>query len=186
MTGKGTPKPESPPAGVQVGIGRALWLVPEEPMFGLLVGRISQLSRQYSTPCFDPHVTLLSRITGKEKDLLAKAASLAGVLKRMQVELGGVGYLDEYFRCMFIRVAPTPPIVEANRVAREAFQLRDEPDYMPHLSLVYGNLRIEEKKKIAEASTFLSGQIIALHNLCLYSVSGPPHQWKCVEEFRLA
>lgn len=185
MTGKSKPTPDTSPASITVGKGYALWLVPDEPMFSLLAGTISQLSRQCSTPTFDPHITLLAGITMEEQAALAKAASLASSLKPLRLELDDVGYLDEYFRCLFIRVVPTAPIMEANRAAREAFGLRKDFGYMPHLSLVYGNLALDEKKAIADALGPQSGQIINVQKLRLYRVSGPVHQWKCVGEFGL-
>lgn len=185
MTGKSKSRLETSEGGVPVGKGYALWLVPDEPVFSLLARRISQLSLQCSTPSFDPHITLLAGITGKEKDAAAKTASVAGSLKPMQLELDGAGYLDEYFRCLFIRVIPTTPIMEAHQAAREAFGLQKQPSYMPHLSLVYGNLRIEAKKEIAATLGALSGQILEVRKLSLYRVSGPTNQWRCVQKLSL-
>ena len=125
-----------------IGKGYALWLTPEEPMFSHLAGRISRLSQEYSTPGFDPHVTLLSGITAPEEESLAKSASLAGDFKPFRIELGDISYLDEYFRCLFICVVPTDPISKARHSAREAFEIRDMSPYRPHLSLVYGKLQL--------------------------------------------
>jgi len=168
-----------------IGKGYALWLTPEEPMFSLLAGEISRLSQEYSTPRFDPHVTLLSGITTPEEEALAKSASLTGRLKPFRIELGEIGYLDEYFRCLFVSVVPTSPILKAHQAAREAFEIRDKSPYSPHLSLVYGELRIETKKGIAAGLGYLAGQALEIRRLSLYLVSGAPHEWKCVERFDL-
>lgn len=185
MTKQGNSKPERPPDINLAGKGYALWLVPEEPMFSLLADRIAGLSLKYSTPRFDPHVTLLSRITGQEQGVRAKSGSLVKALKPVGVELGAIGYLDEYYRCLFFHVIPAGPIVKAHQTAQEAFRVRSELDYMPHLSLVYGNLELEMKKGIAAEMGSLSGHTFELGYLKLYRVSGNPDAWKCIEEFEL-
>jgi 2'-5' RNA ligase len=165
--------------------GCAIWLMPEEPMFSLLRRKISRLSQEFSTPLFEPHVTLLAGIIVPEEECMAKCASLAGCLKPFRIELGDIGCSDEYFRCLFVSVVPADPIIQAHRAARETFNFRDEPAFMPHLSLLYGKLQIETKKGIAAAHRFLSGQALDVRCLTLYQVSGIPHGWKCVGNFDL-
>ncbi|HUX10107.1 MAG TPA: 2'-5' RNA ligase family protein [Terriglobia bacterium] len=167
------------------GKGYALWLTPQEPMFSLLAGEISRLSQAYSTPRFDPHVTLLSGITAPEEDAVARSASLAGRLKPFRIELGEIDYLDEYFRCLFVSVIPTDPILKAHLSAREAFGLQDETAYLPHLSLIYGKLGIETKKGIAARLGSLPGQEFEVRGLVLYRVRGALREWKCLEKFNL-
>lgn len=165
--------------------GYALWLMPEEPMFSLLANTISRLSQELSTPFFEPHVTLLGGITVPEEEALAKCASLASILRRFRIELGDIGYLDEYFRCLFISVLQGDPIMKAHQAAQEAFDFQDESPYMPHVSLVYGNLRIETKKGIAASFGSLSGQALEVSHLSLYKVSGAPREWECAKRFGL-
>jgi 2'-5' RNA ligase len=168
-----------------VGKGYALWLMPEESMFSLLAGRISRLSQEFSTPLFEPHITLLSGVTGPEEESMAKCASLAGHLKPMRIELGDIEYSGEYFQCLFASVVPAEPIIQAHREARGTFDIRGEVAYTPHLSLLYGKLRIEAKKKIAAAHSFLSGQAFEVTRIELYRVNGPPREWQCAGEFDL-
>lgn len=168
-----------------VGKGYALWLMPKEPMFSLLAGKISRLSHEYSTPRFDPHLTLLSEITGQEQEIRAKSGALASSFTPIKAELGGIGYLDEYFRCLFIKVVPTSAFIKANQAAQEAFEMRNKQLYMPHLSLVYGRMRLETKKKIAAEFGSLSGQTLEWNQVKLYSVVGPLDDWKCIETYDL-
>lgn len=168
-----------------VGKGCALWLIPREPMFTVLADRISVLSRAYSTPLFDPHVTLASGITSQEQEIIAKSRLLASSLRPVHVELGEVGYLDEYFRCLFFRIVSADSIMKAHHAAQKAFGLQNEPAFEPHLSLLYGRLRLETRKKIAKDVASLSGQRLELDHLELYRVRGPLNVWKCLEKFDL-
>jgi 2'-5' RNA ligase len=164
------------------GKGYALWLMPGEPTFRCLAGEIYRLSHECSTLRFDPHITLLSRIVLAEEEALAKSAKLARILKPFAIEMGEIGYLNEFFRCLFVSVVADTSISKARQAACRVFGRQTAP-YMPHLSLVYGTLPVQIKQKIAPGLCSLSGQGFWVRRLALYQVSGPVQQWKCVKTF---
>ena len=168
-----------------VGKGYALWLVPADPEFGQLAEQIARLSRELTTPQFDPHITLLSGITLPGVETLARSAVLAASLTSFQIELDGISCLDEYFRCVFVGVIPDVPILKAHQVAREIFDMDDEQPYMPHISLVYGKLPQETKERIvAELASMTVGRF-EVRRLAVWRISGPVHEWTCIKEFNL-
>ena len=114
-----------------------------------LAGKILELSREYAGPVFEPHVTLASGIVGPAREIATKMADLARRITPFTVRLTEVDFLDEYFRCLFVRVAMTHPIMKANKAARAVFGLEKQPAFMPHLSLLYGNMPSSVKEKIA-------------------------------------
>jgi 2'-5' RNA ligase len=173
-----------PPDTIPVGKGYALWLTPVEPTFSRLDGEISRLSREHATPRFEPHVTLLSRILLPEEKALAKSASLAGMLKPTRIRLGDIGYLDEYFRCLFVAVVPVDSIIQARQAACQVFGHRNTA-YTPHVSLVYGKLPAAAKKRIAARLSSLAGLNFDLRSVALCRVSGAPREWKCIRRFDL-
>ena len=166
------------------GKGYALWLLPGEPTFSFLAGEIYRLCQEYSTPRFEPHITLLSRIVLAEEKALAKSTTLARILKPFTIELGDIGYLNEFFRCLFVSVVADTSISKARQAACRVFARQSAP-YMPHLSLVYGKLPVQIKKKIAPGLGSLSGHGFWVRRLALYQVSGPVHQWKSIKAFDL-
>lgn len=174
-----------PPESDAVGKGYALWLMPGEPLFSRLAAEIAKLSRELATPLFEPHITLLAEITLPEEQVLARAIKVASALRPFQVELGDVSYLDEYFRCLFVRVVPTGALLNAHRAAREAFGQHGGPPYEPHLSLVYGKLGIETKRKIADGLVSLAGRKFAVKNLVVYRVRGAPSDWNPVRRLEI-
>ncbi len=173
--------PDVNPAGK----GYALWLVPAEPAFSLLADQIAKLSRELSTPQFDPHITLLSGITMPEERTLARSAALAPSLTSFQIEPDGINCLDEYFRCVFVSVIPDVPILKARQSACEIFGMRDEPSYVPHISLVYGTLQPETRERIVAEFASMAGRRFVVRGLALWRVSGPVHEWTCLKEFDL-
>lgn len=168
-----------------VGKGYALWLVPAEPAFSLLSRHIARLSRKLSTPQFDPHITLLGGITLPEEEILTRSAALAASLTSFQIEPDGINCLDEYFRCVFVGVTPDVHILKARQAASEIFGMQDEPAYMPHISLVYGKLRLETRERIAAELASTTVRRFEVRQLAIWRVSGPVHEWMCIKEFDL-
>lgn len=175
----GIPPMDQHPAGT----GYALWLMPGGQTYRHLARRILEFSRRHSTPRFEPHVTLFSGITLPEPEAISHAATLARRLAPFEVRLGEVDFTDEYFRCLFLCVLSADALLEAHKTACEVFGLRDQQPYTPHLSLMYGSLPLEVKKRIAAGpSAHLSFQASRLH---LYSVNGRPDVWRPAGTFNL-
>ncbi len=128
----------------------SIWLMPSGKINDELSRLISQLSQQYAAPVFPPHVTLLGELTGAEKELAAQTRQLAAGLQPFQVNLTVVDVLDAYFRCLFLRAEETPALLAANRQARQLFKREQDPKFMPHLSLLYGDFDRATKDRIIE------------------------------------
>lgn len=165
--------------------GDSLWLMPSGDVYKDLAKIISQLSRGYSTPNFEPHITLLSQLTRPEEEILAKTSQLTTLLRPFEVKLTAVDYLDEYLGCLFIRIEETEEVIQANLKAREVFNRQDDPKYMPHLSLMYGNLAPKIKEKIiAEIGKDFDLRFTA-SSIHLFSTKGEPKDWYRVKKFSL-
>jgi 2'-5' RNA ligase len=150
-----------------------------------LAGTILDLSREYAAPAFEPHVTLASGIVGPAREAASKMADLARRIPPFTVRLTAVDGLDEYFRCLFVKVATTHPIMTANKAAREVFSLYKQPAFMPHLSLLYGHLPSSVKERII---AFLGRQFeleFKARSLHLYLTKSEPGAWRRMARFGL-
>ena len=156
----------------------SLWLMPTGEVRERLAGTILNLSRQYATPAFEPHVTLASGITGPAGEVASKMRRLAKSVAPFTVRLTKVDGLEEYFRCLFVRVAPTHPIMSANERAREAFHLERQAGFMPHLSLLYGRLPADMKERIIALLGPQSRLDFKVSRLHLYLIKGQPAAWR--------
>jgi 2'-5' RNA ligase len=158
----------------------SLWLMPSGEVRQRLGATILDLSREYSAPAFSPHVTLAGGILGPAREVAAKMKDLARRIPPFTVRLTALEGLDEYFRCLFVKVATTHPLMTANKAAREVFNLEKQPAFMPHLSLLYGNLPCSVKERIITSPggrLDLEFKATALH---LYRIKGAPMGWRRV------
>ena len=146
---------------------------------------IQRLSTRYGAPQFSPHVTLLGGCVGPRRELICKSAGLAAALRPFTLRLEEIGFLDEYFRCLFVHVALTEPLRRAHQAARRAFGHEREPAFMPHLSLLYGNFpRSPKEEVIAEMGPRLGIQF-KVRSLYLWQTHGQPRHWRRVACFGL-
>jgi hypothetical protein len=121
---------------------------------------------------------------------MRKSAQVAAALRPFVIRLGQIDFLDEYYRCLFVRAALTEPLRRARRVALQTMgevgahghaPLR--AGYMPHLSLLYGNLdRSIKEGLIAELGPRLDLEFKA-RNLHLHLTHGDPRYWRHVASF---
>jgi hypothetical protein len=128
--------------------GVSLWLVPADDVRVRLAERIGDFARRLGTPRFEPHVTLLGGINVPGESVIEKTQTLIPEFEPIHLRLTRPGRRDEFFRCLFLEVAPTPALTDAHRRARALFGKSDEPPFFPHLSLVYGTLAPEAKNAL--------------------------------------
>jgi len=158
----------------------SLWLMPTGEVRRRLAETILDLSREYATPVFEPHVTLAGDIVGPAREVASKMKDLARRIPPFTVRLTVVDGLDEYFRCLFVRLATTHPIMLANQAAREVFALTKQPVFMPHLSLLYGNLPRSVKKGIIASLSRQFELEFKVNSLHLYLIKSEPATWRRV------
>jgi 2'-5' RNA ligase len=69
-------------------------VTPPEPVFDRLAQIITQISQQYSTPSFEPHVTLIGNLSLHEEEMLAATQQLANFLKPFTLQLTTAGFSE--------------------------------------------------------------------------------------------
>jgi 2'-5' RNA ligase len=158
----------------------SLWLMPKGDVRRRLAEAILDLSGKYSTSAFEPHVTLAGSIVGPAREVESKMKHLARRIPPFTIRLTTVEGLEEYFRCLFIRVALTHPIMSANEAAREIFRLPKRPAFMPHLSLLYGNLPCKEKERIIASLSRQFELEFKAATLHLYLIKRETEAWRRV------
>jgi 2'-5' RNA ligase len=162
-----------------------LWIIPDGAAYALTDGYIAKLSSAYHIPRFEPHVTILGGIRSVEKSLVC---GLADGLAPFRVQLASkVEYLNEYFRCLFLRAHKTPELMEAFSEASETFGYEGNP-YFPHLSLAYGEFPLHTKREMIRelgAIPRVEFEARSIH-LAHASTRLPVSSWKIIDRFPFA
>jgi 2'-5' RNA ligase len=158
----------------------SLWLMPAGRVASELQTLITDLSAKHKTPIFQPHVTLIGSLNLTEADAVSKTTILARKVAPFVVRLSEVACLDQYFRCVFIKAMKTECLMNANSIARLLFGLQNGEEYMPHLSLVYGDLTRRMKQDIIKEIGNTIYIAFPVEEIYLYYTGGQPKKWRCV------
>ncbi len=146
---------------------------------------LQELSRRYRGPEFPPHVTLVGSIRGDRDELIEKSRRVSAVLEPMTLRLGNIGMMREYFRDLFIHAGPLDLLRKSHVAASKILVCPADPDFMPHLSLLYGSHSQSLKEKITdEIGAKLPGQF-KVRNLRLYATEGEVATWHEVTKFSI-
>ena len=151
----------------------ALWLMPDETNHKALSKLIRQLSEQYHSPLFEPHITLLGKISGDETVLKDSVQTLATQLSCIQISAGRPGTENTFYKRLFLETEPSEQLDHANQLAGKAFKLEGEYTWSPHLSLLYSNQSIRDKDL-----SHYGGFNLKLNSLQLISAFGLPEDWR--------
>jgi 2'-5' RNA ligase len=163
----------------------ALWLLLPPAERARFAELIRTLAQRHGTPSFEPHITLLGGIGGAQATVVAATAALAHRIAPLHIRLGEIGQRESYFQCLFVHAVLDPPLLQAHRLAREEFARRDDAEFLPHLSLVYGNLEQAQKTAIiAQLGAGLESDFLAeeLALIC-YRKDDQPRDWRRVAAF---
>lgn len=128
----------------------SLWLLSNQAATDSFTGLIDDLSNRYKGPRFAPHVTLLGRVTGAEKDLAKTTEDLAQQLRALTLRPQEIAWEAYYFRCFYVKLEHSAELAHAHKSAAAAFGVDFVSDYLPHLSLIYGHLSREEKDRLRD------------------------------------
>lgn len=166
-------------------MGYSLWFMPEGEVYKKFSGVIADLSREYSSPKFKPHITLIGQRVEPEEEIIEKTEKLSFLISPFKLRLTTIDYQDYYFRALFVKVEKTEELLEANKKAKEIFQIKDTEKYLPHLSLIYGNFPESLKKKIIqEIGQDFSCEFQA-RSIHLFKTDGGADAWKIIKQFSL-
>ena len=162
-----------------------LWLLPPKPVEDRFAELIERLGKRLGTPHFIPHITLVGTLHSTHDEIIRHTEKLAEALPPIPVRLEGLGWTDQFYRCLFIRAERNDEILRAHKIASTALGKSAEIDFMPHLSLVYGEIPRAQKMLIAGELGTNFDMAFQANRIGLCIPQGTPEQWKLPYTYQL-
>lgn len=163
----------------------SLWVTPTPDISHILQGVIDNLASEFDAPVFQPHMTLLGDISGKEDEVLEKAVLLSADLEPFLIELGEISFSTTYFQNIFVRIKSGAPLMNANLEAKEIYSFENNV-FMPHMSLLYGDHDMEVREKIASRVRIPKGLSFTADTLTLVPNTPVTSGWKPIAHIGLS
>ncbi|ERN14146.1 hypothetical protein AMTRI_Chr01g111770 [Amborella trichopoda] len=132
----------------------SVWAIPPLDVKLRLKALMEKLRDEFGGPEFEPHVTVVGATRLTEKDAMAKLEACKE-LKPYKCRAIKVDKGSFFYQCVYLLLDPTPEMMEVNAHCIKHFGCSNATPYMPHLSLLYGDLTEEEKKKAQDKANSL-------------------------------
>ena len=160
----------------------SIWILPDEELQVYLSDIICKISIKYGGPIFQPHVTILGGITGNESDLIKNTVNLSEKINNLKIVFDGIGYNKDYFFSIYLQVLLSNELKNVTNIAENIFKCFND-NFVPHLSLAYGNYEKKEKDKMLDFINEIPVSFIA-NNLCLVKNNEQALEWEIISSLK--
>ncbi|KAH7686305.1 2'3'-cyclic-nucleotide 3'-phosphodiesterase protein [Dioscorea alata] len=134
----------------------SVWAIPPDDLRNKLKTLMTTLRSEFGGAEFEPHVTVVRALRLRPADALRHLLSAASSLNYYSARVSSVSRGS----CVSLLLDPTAEVVNASYHCRAHFGYSNSTPYMPHLSLLYGDLTEEDKEKARERAEELAKGIV--------------------------
>nr|ACG45023.1 cyclic phosphodiesterase [Zea mays] len=166
----------------------SVWALPPEPVRDRFRRIMEGLRAAYGGPAFEPHVTVVGDFRGRRSEAVKVLRAAAASVQPYTARVTGVARGSFFYQCVYILLDPTAEVVGASDHCCANFVYNRKTPYMPHVSLLYGDLTDEEKEEARKKAEELDKDIYVLEfeisELALYRTDTTDktlESWELVE-----
>jgi hypothetical protein len=160
---------------MEIDVGYGLWLRCEEAIDARLSLVIREFSQRFAGPCFSPHLSLASHFADRETALSAAEAA-ANRLAGRELRFESAETTPAFYRALFLRAVDDPALsaCQAELALRTA---QPAGDFLPHISLFYGELGANRARALAEARSLVP-LVLAISAIEVWRLQGRVEDWE--------
>jgi len=157
--------------------------MPDGNIKDAIESKIAILNNFCGGPNFSAHLTLLGSFLGPKEILINNTKRLSKIIKPFRVTFKEIKFSDEFFYSVFISIYPSKELLKARKISCELFNITDT-NYLPHVSLVYGNYTINKKIKMIQLAKQIPNGFHA-EKIFLAFNDEINLRWEIIKEFKL-
>ena len=136
------------------------------------------------SPCFDLHITLTGPYLNFDKTFIFKLKTLLESNSPINLHADGYSFKQEMFKSFYISIRNSPNLKELRKNISKLNKFDSDNNYAPHISLCYGDHKIEEKRKLISKLPKLN-KLIRVSKIALVEINDDINQWQLHESFEL-
>ncbi len=160
----------------------SLWLQPSKSDNFLLQDVLFKLAKEYQTPLFEPHLTLLSGCLDPE-DFLEQT-----FFKKhppFSVKIKVLNQSQRFFQPIFLEIAENRALTLLRQQCLQKFKMTNVTIKHPHVSLLYGKFVKKERQVIMKSLNLKLFKKIEFNKISLVITEGMVEKWKKVKTVHL-
>ncbi|CAN6337073.1 unnamed protein product [Urochloa humidicola] len=166
----------------------SVWALPPAPVRDRLRRIMEGLRAAHGGPAFEPHATVVGDFRSRRSAAIEVLRAAGAGVQPYTARVTGVARGTFFYQCVYLLLEPTPEVVAASDHCCGHFGYQRKTPYMPHVSLLYGDLTDEEKeearKKVEELDKDICGLEFEISELALYRTDTADkslESWELVE-----
>jgi 2'-5' RNA ligase len=157
----------------------SVWLTPCEKHAQELLATIRRLARQYNAPVFYPHVTITSGFSPDFESLRADIDAATAGVAPFSMRVDSLDCTEDLFKTLFVTFHASDRLQDLYGQVRERVEERAGYEFMPHLSLLYKDMPLQDKQRLAGA-TRIDMETIDFEGIWVTTPGSEQHGWKDV------
>jgi 2'-5' RNA ligase len=156
------------------------WLVPAAgPVRDHLVATMDRLAVEHDSASFQPHVTLAANVDAVVDAAAEALTSLAAAMTPVDVRFTAIGHEQTYFRSLYLLPEASAQLIAVHEAVQRVRAL-DSWQFRPHLSLLYSDIREEQKRLIIGSIGIALPLTIRFDAIELWATSRDVRTWRSV------
>ena len=161
----------------------AIWLLPDEKDTRFLEAIINNLSQEFNSPKFLPHITAYGLVDIDLTIVEDAVENSIDEIKPFIVKKSGIGYSDDIWKSLFINIASNNELDLINSKLSYILGRYVQYKFSPHISLMYKNMEKMEKIKILESLRIKNE--FEINKIAIQKFSKKIHEWKIIRVYDL-
>jgi 2'-5' RNA ligase len=125
----------------------SVWLIPAQKDFEYFGSVINKMAREQGVPAFRPHVTIFVGQIDSLKKIEQILKTSANFPKPLSLQANGLDVTEAKFKTLFITLGNNEQLATlSSEIGKSA--LKNDYQFKPHLSLLYKDMPLNEKKAL--------------------------------------
>ena len=144
----------------------------------------SKVQSKLKSPVFETHITLAGPYLNIDNSFLNKLKIFVERNSVIRLYVDGYDFKQEVFKSFYISIKNSNHLEELRKNIYELNKFDLEDNYLPHISLSYGNHEIKEKKRLISELPLFSKEI-KMSKIALVEVDESINLWRIIKSFDL-
>jgi len=163
----------------------SIWLLPNNDIIDYS-SIVQSICDSLGKEAIVPHITLVSSFDNTIDYSLKKLNQLFSNQKSFLIKSNGFLVTNHYFKSICVKIDMNNTIQELRNKSLQHFECKENNNYIPHMSLVYGNFEDNIKKRVVEGyKKLLSNNEIMISSVAIAENDEGNLNWKIVKEVHL-
>jgi hypothetical protein len=144
---------------------------------------IIKLAKKYNNPVFQPHCTLIGKTDISLPRMKSAIINLISNYKMIEVHPHKFGYTSNLWRTLYIILEEKQILKQWHEHICNLLSINPDKDYLPHISLMYNSLSLNEKKIISSKIKLKS--VYKIHSIQIVECGKNIDGWNVAFEFKI-